>query len=418
MLSIAHRARRAVLLVGTTGVGKSQVVAQFAAQMGIGLIVLDLSLLEPPDLVGLPVVIDGTTRYAQPMMLPTGGEGILLLEELNRAELAVLQPALQLLTARRLHGYELPPGWTCVAAINPADGDYQVARLDPALEARFLRLPVCADRQEWLLWAEKEHVHPAVLALARANDRIFEVAPPRSWTYVSDILRVLRAAERNDGDLVQSLVSGYLPVAWSLAVVQELKRHRDAGDVDLDALIAGLDVRKLGDVVRRLREQGQTDGIEEIVHRLCAFLVGPGPAGTTTVLDDLDGLTADLPGDMRERCREAMVQSPAALTLMGQLGIEPAKLLRHGYAATGVRKMVDTWLRGGKEHRVRMLVRALVCHMQRGGAEVLIELRRSSAGRINLGELIAHVGKQRAAELVQWLAARSIEPIEPKRGSR
>ena len=56
-----------------------------------------------------------------------------MLEELNRAERYIQQPALQLLTARRLHEYELPPGWSTVAAINPEDGEYQVTPLDPAL---------------------------------------------------------------------------------------------------------------------------------------------------------------------------------------------------------------------------------------------------------------------------------------------
>jgi hypothetical protein len=36
--------------------------------------------------VGLPVIQDGWTTYARPRSLPADGAGILLLEELNRAE--------------------------------------------------------------------------------------------------------------------------------------------------------------------------------------------------------------------------------------------------------------------------------------------------------------------------------------------
>src|SRR6185369_954716 len=114
-------------------------------RLGIGTVVLDLSLLEPPDLVGLPVIKDGRTTYAVPSALPGDGAGILMLEELNRAERYIQQPALQLLTARRLHEYELPPGWVCFAAVNPASGDYHVTTLDRALRARFLELSVRAD---------------------------------------------------------------------------------------------------------------------------------------------------------------------------------------------------------------------------------------------------------------------------------
>src|SRR6201989_1410700 len=99
ILEVAYRARRPVLLEGATGIGKSELVAQLARKLGIAHTVLDLSLLEPPDLVGLPVIEDGRTRYALPRFLPRDGAGILMLEELNRAERYIQQPALQLLTA-------------------------------------------------------------------------------------------------------------------------------------------------------------------------------------------------------------------------------------------------------------------------------------------------------------------------------
>ena len=61
MLELAYRARRAVLLEGPTGIGKSEIVRQVADRLGVATVVLDLSLLEPPDLVGLPVIHEGRT---------------------------------------------------------------------------------------------------------------------------------------------------------------------------------------------------------------------------------------------------------------------------------------------------------------------------------------------------------------------
>ena len=145
VLEVAYRARRAVLIEGHTGIGKSEIVRSLAERLGLSTVVLDLSLLEPPDLIGLPVIEDGATVYAVPAMLPRAGSGILMLEELNRAERYIQQPALQLLTARRLHDYELPPGWVCFAAVNPESVDYQVTPLDRALRARFLTLRAVAE---------------------------------------------------------------------------------------------------------------------------------------------------------------------------------------------------------------------------------------------------------------------------------
>jgi hypothetical protein len=163
-------------------VGKSEIIGQLAVELGIQCTVLDLSLLEPPDLVGLPVIVDGRTTYAAPSILPQSGCGILMLEELNRAERYIQQPALQLLTARRLHEYRLPEGWTTCAAINPDRGEYQVTPLDPAMRARFSNLLVKADREPWLDWAKQNGVHPAVTSLVRDHDRSLDDTPPRTWS--------------------------------------------------------------------------------------------------------------------------------------------------------------------------------------------------------------------------------------------
>ena len=187
VLEVAYRARRAVLLEGPTGIGKSEIVRRVAERLGIETVVLDLSLLEPPDLVGLPVIANGRTTYAVPRILPEGGAGILMLEELNRAERYIQQPALQLLTARRLHEYTLPEGWVCFAAVNPETADYQVTPLDRALRARFMNLSVRADRAAWLAWAQVSAVHPAIIALAQSHERILDDVPPRTWTYASQI---------------------------------------------------------------------------------------------------------------------------------------------------------------------------------------------------------------------------------------
>ena len=76
VLEVAYRARRSVLLEGPTGIGKSEIVRQVAERLGIATVVLDLSLLEPPDLVGLPRIENDRTVYALPRVLPESGAGI------------------------------------------------------------------------------------------------------------------------------------------------------------------------------------------------------------------------------------------------------------------------------------------------------------------------------------------------------
>ena len=73
---LCFMAGEAVLLSGRHGVGKSAIFYQVALQLGIGLVVRDLSLMEPLDLAGLPHKgKDRRTHYYPPAFLPKRGEG-------------------------------------------------------------------------------------------------------------------------------------------------------------------------------------------------------------------------------------------------------------------------------------------------------------------------------------------------------
>ena len=94
VLILAKQADQPVLLEGRHGIGKSMLFEQAAARLGIGHIIRDLSLMEPPDLVGIPKVgKDGRTHYAVPAWLPSSGRGLLVFEELNRCPATCRPPA-------------------------------------------------------------------------------------------------------------------------------------------------------------------------------------------------------------------------------------------------------------------------------------------------------------------------------------
>jgi MoxR-like ATPase len=150
LIRLASRANQPLLLIGSHGVGKDAILADAAHSLGIDLLSRDLSLMEGPDLLGLPVrsSTDGRTRYAPPGFLPTAGRGLLAFTELNRAPRWVRAPCLTLLTDRTLGDYALPPGWLPVAAINPPAEDYEVDDLDPALRSRLSRLTPATNRHD------------------------------------------------------------------------------------------------------------------------------------------------------------------------------------------------------------------------------------------------------------------------------
>jgi hypothetical protein len=222
LISIAYEADQPVLLHGRHGIGKSELLARAAELLRVELIVRDLSLLEPPDLIGIPQVgDDGRTHYAAPAFLPAGGGGLLVFEELNRCPRYMQAPCLQLLTARELGDYRLPRRWLPVGAVNDAADGYMADELDPALLSRFLNVQVVPDVSEWLTWARAGGVHDKVTAFVEDSPGVFNdpAANPRAWTYAGRILSVWERGERST-DLLAASLAGLLGEKWALAFLR------------------------------------------------------------------------------------------------------------------------------------------------------------------------------------------------------
>lgn len=413
VLTVAYRARRAVLLEGPTGVGKSEIIRRVAEQLGIETTVLDLSLLEPPDLVGLPIVKDGRTEYALPHVLPRGGAGILLLEELNRAERYIQQPALQLLSARRLHEYELPEGWVCVATINPQTADYHVTALDKALRARFLQVSVRADRASWLAWAQTRNLHPGIVALAHAHERMLDDVPPRTWTYASELLQAFTPAELEDGALMRDALGGYLPAAWVEALLASKASWGSRLELDVrDLLGSYAPGSALAKQIAEYRDQGKTDRLDEIVQRLLPLLAGPEAgvlaAQKQLTLASFEALLGDLPGDQREKLQEAIGRNPTASVLVD---VDPTDLLA-GFAGSSAEKKIASWRSdSSKQHRIALAITGLRAFIEQPAR--LVELKRSNVARTSLGHLLVQLHERHAMPLVETLKRVGIMPVRP-----
>lgn len=191
--------RQPVFLWGAPGVGKSQVVAQVAAAMGLELLDVRAILLDPVDLRGLPRVDkDNRAHWSPPAFLPSSGQGVLFLDELNAAPPLVQAACYQLVLDRKLGEYELPDGWTIIAAGNRETDKSVTHRMPSALANRFVHLDFETQLEDWLIWADGAGIDPRIAAFLRFRpDLLLDFDPkrpekafatPRSWEFVSRIL--------------------------------------------------------------------------------------------------------------------------------------------------------------------------------------------------------------------------------------
>ncbi len=144
-------------LWGVQGVGKTETVKQIAKEQKVGFVHLHLATQEVGDLVGLLKHNDddGTVSHARPEWLPTDGNGILFLDELNRAHPDVLQAVFSLIMGKTIHQHALPNGWKIVAAGNYASGEFTTTDMsDKALMSRFCHIDFEPTAEEFIAYAD------------------------------------------------------------------------------------------------------------------------------------------------------------------------------------------------------------------------------------------------------------------------
>jgi|LauGreDrversion4_2_1035121.scaffolds.fasta_scaffold13299_7 hypothetical protein len=210
--------RRPVFLWGPPGIGKSDIVKQIGEDAGREVVDVRLALWEPTDIKGIPYYNSdkGAMVWAPPAELPTDPEStaIIFLDELNSAPPAVQAAAYQLILNRRVGTYELPKGVDVVAAGN-REGDRGVTYRMPApLANRFIHLEAKVDFDDFQEWAVMNAIHPEVLGyVGFAKQDLYDFDPkspskafatPRSWVFVSDLLK----DDDTDIDTLHNLVAG------------------------------------------------------------------------------------------------------------------------------------------------------------------------------------------------------------------
>lgn len=186
-----------VMLWGPPGVGKSQLIAQVAAQHNAPMVDIRLSQMEPSDLRGIPFRVGEHVEWAIPALLPNaerhGQNGILFLDEITSAPPSVSASAYQLILDRRLGEYKVPDGWAIIAAGN-RQGDRGVTYTMPApLANRFSHFELEVYLDDWVAWAYKNGIDEKIIGFLRFRpELLFDFDPahnpaafptPRSWEF-------------------------------------------------------------------------------------------------------------------------------------------------------------------------------------------------------------------------------------------
>lgn len=232
--SIAPRlpAHIAVLMQGPTGIGKSHLVYAIAADIELPVIDRRLSQMSEGDMVGLPELVDGCTRFCPPDWYARACREpvVLFLDELNRATPEVIQSAFQIVLDRELNGHRLHDDTRVFAAVN-VGGEYEVNEMDPALLRRFWAVELEPTHEDFLNWADGR-LAPVVVDFIRQHPEHLrptgavepgKVAPnPASWERVDTALKHMGEVEK-PSDVWYPVALGMVGVEAAIALVEFAK---------------------------------------------------------------------------------------------------------------------------------------------------------------------------------------------------
>jgi hypothetical protein len=228
------------LLGDFTVTHNTQMAQQVIEAMGYDAVYLNLSVLEAPDLVGVPRVDGDTMHYATPYYLPymdkTSKPVVILIDEIDKAKAELQNPCLELMQFRAVNGKPLNVQAIVSTANMPDEGAFSLP-LNHALANRCSVFQLQTSFQDWRDWAVNSKINPLVIGFLEKNVDLLQVRPnkddptaycrpsPRSWVLAArDIDSLPQEASVDDQTLVMSGRIG-VDAAVKFRVWMEHYRH-------------------------------------------------------------------------------------------------------------------------------------------------------------------------------------------------
>ncbi len=226
--------QRPVFLMGPPGIGKTAIMEQIAAEMGVGLLTYSMTHHTRQSALGLPFIehkvyqgqefdiseytMSEIIASVYELMESTGTtEGILFLDEINCVSETLTPIMLQFLQYKVFGRHSVPEGWIVVTAGNPPEYNQSVREFDIVTWDRLKRIDCEPDFEVWKEYAIGAGVHPSVLTYLeiRPSDFYSIESTVDGKTFVTargwdDLSQMILLYEYNDIVVDEKLVRQYV----------------------------------------------------------------------------------------------------------------------------------------------------------------------------------------------------------------
>jgi len=233
-----------ILIKGSPGIGKTQIVTQACMEISADLIVSHPVVSDPTDYKGLPFPTkDGTEATFLPFgdllkLINADKLTVFLLDDIGQASSSVQSALMHLLLARRINGHAISDHVVFLAATNRRQDRAAVQGILEPVKSRFaaiLELEVNVD--DWVDWAIENDMPVELIAFIRFRPNLLHDFKPTADIINTPNPRTVAAVGMmmNAGlpkDTEYEMISGAAGEGFAAEFLGFLKIYRDLPDIE------------------------------------------------------------------------------------------------------------------------------------------------------------------------------------------
>ena len=262
---IPRSRQRPIMLLGPPGLGKTAIMSQIAAELGIGYLPYTITHHTRQSAIGLPMIekVDyggyecTVTNYTMSEIISAvydviykqgKPEGILFIDEINCVSETLAPAMLDLLQNKKFGPHLIPDGWVLVSAGNPQEYNDSARDFDVATLDRVRVIEVESDSEVWLRYAMSAGINDAIIYYLKVKPQNLlkiertvdgtQFVTPRAW---EDLSVVLNEYESKGIWAGVSLISQYVR---DPEIAAEFNKYREfyrkySEDYNSDSILSG-----------------------------------------------------------------------------------------------------------------------------------------------------------------------------------
>ena len=250
-------------LLGSPGIGKSQIASQTADELGIGFVSFSITHHSRNTVLGLPVIKESEgykyTEYTMSEIIARvmekydrgEREGILLLDEFNCMTDTLIPVMLAFLQNKNIGAHSLPEGWVVVLCGNPVKYNKSARMLDLTVMDRVRKIEVGFSADDFIEYAETHGFCRIIVDYLKLNkNRAYicehgkedDLVTARGWENLSVAIDVY---EKRGGRVDEAMIGQFIKsgrTAREFARYYELVKSRDLTSEDMAKILGGIDI--------------------------------------------------------------------------------------------------------------------------------------------------------------------------------